>query len=232
MQQLQLDIWSDIACPWCWVGKRHLEAALEVFEHRDSVDVTWHAFELDPTSKRSATEVDYAERLGRKYGTDRAGGQAMIDRMTNTAAAEGLTMNFEHIKPGNTFDAHRLVHLALTVGKQDAMKERLFAAYLEQGEAIDEVATLVKLAVEVGLDEATVMKTLKSEAFAEDVREDERNAQRLGVRGVPFFVVDGKLAFSGAQPSEVIVSVLERGWADRDTPVTASAEACGPAGCS
>lgn len=213
---LAVDIWSDIACPWCWIGKRHLEAALEAFEHADAVNVTWHAFELDPSAPRKPEEgVDYVERLARKYRTNREGAQGMIDRMTSTAASDGLTMRFDHIQPGNTFDAHRLIRLAKEVGKQDAMKERLFAAYLEEGEAIGDVDTLAKLGEEVGLDPARVKAVLDSEELAEEVRADESAAREMGVSGVPFFVIDNHLAFSGAQPADVIVTVLEKAWNER-----------------
>jgi len=232
---MRVDVWSDIACPWCWVGKRRLEAALRAFEHRDAVDVLWHAFELHPGApKQHADGLDYTERLARKYRTDRAGAQAMLDQMTNSAAADGLTMRFYRIKPGNTFDCHRLIHLAHTLGKQDAMKERLFAAYLEEGEPISLPATLSRLGVEVGLDATEVDAMLEGDAYTDDVREDERTAEQLGVHGVPFFVVGHKFGFSGAQPAETILTVLERAWSEREPALEAVSEgsACGPAGCS
>ncbi len=226
MQSLRIDVWSDIACPWCWVGKRRLQAALEAFDHREAVTVTWRAFELDPSAPRQfPDDVDYIARLARKYRTSHTGAEKMVAQMTTTAAADGLTMRFEHIRAGNTFDAHRLLHLAHKEGKQDALKERLFAAYLEQGRAIGEPATLLSLAVEVGLDAATVQAVLDGDSFSDEVRADEETAQQQGIHGVPFFVVDGKLGFSGAQPSDVILSVLKRAWAERSADTTDTAPA-------
>lgn len=240
MKPLPIDIWSDIACPWCWVGKRRLEAALERFEHRDAVKVIWHAFELDPGApKQVSSEVDYVERLARKYGTDRGGAQRMIDTMTKAAAEDGLTMRFDHIQPGNTFDAHRLVHFAKGVDKQDAMKERLLCAYLEEGALMSDWGTLARLGAEIGLDEGDVTEMLAGDAFADEVRDEERAAGQLGIHGVPFFIVGGRLAFSGAQPRETILQVLERAWAEREdedeaedrADEMAEGSACTPAGC-
>ena len=207
---MRIDIWSDIACPWCWVGKRRLEEALARFEE-EGVEVCFRSYELNRDApKAPASDIDYAERLARKYGTDRAGGQAMIDRMTDTAAEDGLTMRFDHIKPTNTFDAHRLIHLAHARGKQDAMKERLFKAYLEDGLAIGDRKTLSELGQQVGLDGAEVDDVLEGDRYGEEVRADEKQAMRLGINGVPFFVVNGELGFSGAQPVDVIVAVLNQ----------------------
>ncbi|HEX6240937.1 MAG TPA: DsbA family oxidoreductase, partial [Polyangiales bacterium] len=143
-EPLRIDIWSDIACPWCYVGKRRLEAALKQFPA--PVAVTWHSFQLDPSAPRTLpASPPYAERLARKYGVPPAQGQAMITRMVQTAAEDGLAMDFERIQPGNTFDAHRLLHLAKLRGRQDALEERLFAAYLCEGQAIGEPEVLLRL---------------------------------------------------------------------------------------
>ncbi|HEX8114772.1 MAG TPA: DsbA family oxidoreductase, partial [Kofleriaceae bacterium] len=194
MAKLRIDIWSDIACPWCYVGKRRLEQALARFSHRDDVEVVWRAFELDPSAPRVRdTRQSYAERLARKYGTTPAQAQAMIDRMVDTAAGDGLALRFDHIRPGNTFDAHRLLHLAHERGVQDALKERLLRAYLTEGQVIGEPDVLAPLAREVGLDEREVADLLAGDRCAAEVRQDEALARELGITGVPFFVLAGRL---------------------------------------
>lgn len=236
--ELTIDVWSDIACPWCWVGKRRMEAALAQFVHRDAVTVRWRAFELD-ASAPPAPEVGapYAPRLARKYGMPIAQAEAAIARLTDVAAADGLAMRFDHIRPGNTFDGHRLVHFAHEHGLEDAMKERLFRAYLSEGLSMSDRATLVRLAVEVGLDEAAARAALESDAFSKDVRGDEAEASEIGVRGVPFFVIGSKYAVSGAQPSDLILGALEKAWSELPKGIedvgdaSSDGVACGPAGC-
>jgi predicted DsbA family dithiol-disulfide isomerase len=233
MPELRIDIWSDIACPWCYVGKRRLEAALAAFEHRDAVTVIWRAFELDPAAPRSIDPaISYAARLARKYGSSVAQAEEMIRRMTETAAADGLEFHFERIRPGNTFDAHRLLHLAGERGKQDALKERLFRAYLGEGEPIGEPAALARLAAEVGLDPTEVQAVLAGDAHADAVRADEETARRLGIRGVPFFVLAGRYAVSGAQPAAALRDVLATAWADVQHADVAEGAVCGPDGCA
>jgi predicted DsbA family dithiol-disulfide isomerase len=228
---MHVEIWSDIACPWCYVGKRRFEAALAAFEHRDEVTVTWRSFELDPEAPRERP-VDGATHLAEKYGTSREQAVAMQQRMTDVAAEEGLAFRFDIARAGNTFDAHRLIHLAAAHGMQDAMKERLMAAYLTEGEPIGDPATLEKLAVAAGLPEDEVRDVLAGDRFAADVREDETTAAQFGIHAVPFFVVDRALGASGAQPSEVFGELLRRGWeARRPIPVVTGGEACGPDGC-
>src|SRR5262245_12726352 len=174
MAKLRIDIWSDIACPWCYVGKRRLEGALANFAHRAEVEIAWRAFELDPSAPRVRdTEQSYAERLARKYGTTPAQGQAMIDRMVATAAADGIEMRFDHIRPGNTFDAHRLLHLAHERGCQDALKERMLRAYMTEGQAIGDPEALLVLAREAGLDEREARELLDGDRYAAEVRTDE-----------------------------------------------------------
>lgn len=233
MPELRIDVWSDIACPWCYVGKRRLEAALAAFPERDAVTLIWHAFELDPAAPRSLDpSQSYAARLARKYGSSVAQAELMIRRMTETAAADGLDFHFETIRPGNTFDAHRLLHLALLRGKQDALKERLFRAYLTEGEPIGEPAALARLAADVGLDPVEVQQVLAGDAHADAVRADEETARRLGIRGVPFFVLAGRYAVSGAQPSDVLLGALRTAWDAAQQPEDAAEGAvCGPDGC-
>ncbi|WP_437735670.1 DsbA family oxidoreductase [Sorangium sp. So ce1335] len=236
MKKLRIDIWSDIACPWCYVGKRRLEAALARFPHRDAVEIAWRAFELDPTAKRVLdAEVSYAARLARKYGTSVARAEGMIRQMTDVAAADGLDFHFEKVRPGNTFDAHRVLHLAAERGVQDAVKERLLRAYMTEGEAIGEPEVLARLAGEAGLDPAEVRAALAGDAFAAEVRADEAEARAIGVTGVPFFAFGGRYGVSGAQPAEALLGVLQRAWdeaADEPDPAFAEGAACGPDGCA
>ncbi|WP_437726260.1 DsbA family oxidoreductase [Sorangium sp. So ce861] len=235
-KKLRVDVWSDIACPWCYVGKRRLEAALARFPYRDAVEVVWRAFELDPSAKRVlGAEVSYAERLARKYGASVAKAEAMIRQMTEVAAADGLAFHFEKVRPGNTFDAHRVLHLAAERGAQGAVKERLLRAYMTEGEAIGEPEVLARLAGEVGLDPAEVREALAGDAFAAEVRADEAEARAIGVTGVPFFAFGGRYGVSGAQPAEALLGVLQRAWdeaAGEPDPAFAEGAACGPDGCA
>ena len=228
---MNVEIWSDIACPWCYVGKRRLEAALAGFEHRDDVTVTWRSFELDPVAPRERA-VDGATHLAEKYGTSVEQARAMQQRMTDTAAADGLDFRFDLARAGNTFDAHRLVHLAAAHGRQDAMEERLMRAYLTEGELMSDHATLERLATEVGLPADEVRDMLATDRFAAGVRDDERTATSFGITAVPFFVVDRRIGAAGAQPAEVLGELLRRAWADRPAiPVVAGGDTCGIDGC-
>ena len=231
MEAVHVEIWSDIACPWCYVGKRRFEAALAEFEHRDEVRVTWRSFELDPSAPRER-EGDRAAHLAEKYGTTRERADEMHRHMTDVAAKDGLEFRFDIARDGNTFDAHRLLHLAAAHGAQDALKERLFRAHFTEGELPADHETLERLAVEVGLPADEVREVLATDRYATDVRADESTATALGITAVPFFVVDRAIGAVGAQPSEVLRELLEEGWEQR-SPVTVAAdgEACGPDGC-
>jgi len=231
---MDVDIWSDIACPWCYVGKRRLEAALESFEHRDEVQVRWHSFELDPSAP-AERPGEIAANLAAKYGASHEQALAMLGQMTDTAAADGLEFHFDRARSGNTFDGHRLIHLALEHGRQDAMKERLMRAYLTEGELISDHATLRRLALEVGLGEDAVDELLAGERFADEVRSDEYTASRLGITAVPFFVVDRSLGAAGAQSPDYLLAMLRQGWeAQARAPITVAAgagEHCDIDGC-
>lgn len=228
---MDIEIWSDIACPWCYVGKRRFEAALEQFEHRDDVRVTWRSFELDPAAP-AEREGDRATRLAEKYGMTVERAREMERHMTQTAAGEGLDFRFDIARSGATFDAHRLVHLAHEHDRQDAMKERLLRAYFTEGELMSDHETLVRLAVEVGLDGDEVRQMLTTDGYADEVREDERTAARFGISAVPTFVVDRALGASGAHPPEALLGLIREGWTRRTpAPVIAGGEACGPDGC-
>jgi predicted DsbA family dithiol-disulfide isomerase len=208
---MEVEIWSDVACPWCYIGKRRFEAALSQFEHGDEVQVTWRSFELDGEAPHERTG-DRAEHLAKKYGMTVAQAREAEQRLTDAAAGEGLGFRFEVARSGNTFDAHRLVHLAEEHDLQDAIKERLLKAYFTEGELMSDHDTLARLAVEVGLDEQEVRETLASDRFAQEVRDDERTAGELGISAVPAFVVDRKLGTSGAQPPEALLQFLREGW--------------------
>jgi predicted DsbA family dithiol-disulfide isomerase len=224
---MNVEIWSDIACPWCYVGKRRFEAALAEFEHQDEVRVTWRSFELDPSAP-AEREGDRAERLAEKYGMTVERAHEMEHSMTETAAGEGLDFRLDLARSGSTFDAHRVVHLAAERGLQDEMKERLLRAYFGEGELMSDPDTLVHLAAEVGLDESDVRQMLASDRFAEEVRDDERTAHGFGISAVPTFVVDRSIGVSGAHPPEALLQLLREAW-ERRAPapaVLAGGEAC------
>jgi predicted DsbA family dithiol-disulfide isomerase len=228
---VDVEIWSDIACPWCYVGKRRFEAALARFEHRGDVRVRWRSFELDPSAPRER-EGDRAARLADKYGMTLEQARAAERQMTDVAAGEGLDFRFDIARSGLTFDGHRMIHVAAEHDLQDAMKERLLRAYFSEGELVGDHDTLVRLATEVGLPEDEARATLSGERFADAVRDDELTAQGLGITAVPTFVVDRALGASGAQPPDQLLDLLRRGWANRaPARVVSGGETCGPDGC-
>jgi predicted DsbA family dithiol-disulfide isomerase len=228
---LRVEIWSDIACPWCYIGKRRFEAALASFEHRGEVRVTWRSFELDPQAPPER-DGDRAAHLAEKYGTTRREAVRMQDTMRDVAAGEGLDFRFDRARAGNTFDAHRLVHHAATHDLQDAMKERLLRAYLSEGELMSDRVVLARLASEVGLAADEARDVLAGDRYAAEVREDERTAASLGISAVPFFVVDRELGAAGAHPAEVLRGLLEQGWTRRSPlSVVAQGKSCGVDGC-
>ena len=235
---MRIDIWSDIACPWCYIGKRRLETALAGFEHRDEVEVVWRAFQLDPGSPAQPDpSVTMAEHLGRKYGGGPDAGQQMIDRMEAVAAEEGLIYRLGQAQRVSTLDAHRLLHAA---GEhQDALKEALLHAYMMEGENIADHETLSRVAASVGLDAEEVARILGSDEHRDAVYADLDQAADYGISGVPFFVLDQKFAISGAQPADVFSRALEQAW-EAAHPVLQMAglgegtqgEVCGPDGCT
>jgi predicted DsbA family dithiol-disulfide isomerase len=234
MAALSIDVWSDIACPWCYVGKRRLEAALAGLASPDAIEVTWHAFELNPASPRNvASDLSYAARLAKKYGLTEEQAERRIAQLVAIAREDGLDFRFDLIRPGNTFDAHRLVHFAKERGRQDAMKEQLLRGYLSEGKAIGEPSVLAELASGAGFDADEVSSVLASDSYASAVRADEAEARELGIQGVPFFVFDGRYALSGAQPANVFSQVLERVLSEREASQEFSEGAvCGPEGCA
>ncbi len=210
-EPVRIDIWSDVVCPWCYIGKRRLERALADFEHRDQVEVHWRSFELDPHAP-AVREGDPAGRLARKYGISVDQAQAASERLSALAAGEGLQYRLQTARSGNSFNAHRLLHLAEERGRQDQLKERLLAAYLCEGLAIGDTNVLLTQAVSVGLDPTEVREVLESDAYAEDVRADEADAAEREINGVPFFLVGGRFGIPGAQEVDTLVAVLRRAW--------------------
>jgi len=231
-QPLMVDIWSDVVCPWCAIGKANLDAALAGFEHADEVEIVWHSYELDPNAP-AVRSGDYVGMLSKKYGVPFDQAQAMIDRMTTTGAECGVEFRFDRVQPGNTFDAHRMIHLGGLRGIQTEVKERFLRGYLAEGEAIGLPEVVERLAIDSGLDPDEVAAVLRTDAFADEVRIDEATAASMQVTGVPFFVIDRRLAVAGAQPSHVLLQVLERAWAERELALdtVAEGEVCGPEGC-
>lgn len=210
---MKVEIWSDVVCPWCYIGKRRFASALAQFEHRDQIEIIWRSYQLDPSASRTV-EKTVTEMLAEKYGVSQKQAAAMHDRVSGIAAQEGLEYHLEQARHCNTFDAHRLIHLAAAHHLQDEMEERLFHAYFTEGAALGETETLVKLAVDVGLDADEARTVLTSDTYANEVRADAQRARRLGIQGVPFFAIDETYGVSGAQPSEVIREVLLEAWTE------------------
>ena len=233
---MRIEIWSDVVCPWCYIGKRRRETALADFEHADAVEIVWRSFQLDPGAPREPVET-VAESLGRKYGGGAEGGKQMIDRVEAVAAEEGMVWRHHDSLRVGTMDAHRLLHLALHDGGprlQGELKEALLAAYFVQARNVADPGELRAIAVDAGLDAGAVDRVLGSQEYADEVWADISQAQAYGATGVPFFVIDQKFGVSGAQPADTLRQVLDRAWVER-TPrvqVLAGGEECGPEGCA
>ncbi|MGZ4760146.1 MAG: DsbA family oxidoreductase [Acidimicrobiales bacterium] len=214
---MKVEIWSDVVCPWCAIGKRRFERALSRFDHADEVEVVLRSFELDPTAPRSR-DTDLVGHLAAKYGMSREQAAASQDRLTELAEIEGLEFRFDRARPGNTFDAHRLLHLAAARDLQADVAQALFTAYFRDGQAIGEPEVLARIAVGAGLDAAEVDEVLASDAYAVDVRADEDEAHALGVSGVPFFVIDRRYGVSGAQAPDLLLELLDKAWDEATVP--------------
>jgi predicted DsbA family dithiol-disulfide isomerase len=207
---MRVDIWSDVICPWCYLGKARFSDALGSFAHRDEVEVVYRSFELDPAYPKDSTETTFA-MLSRKYGMSPSDARAAESRIAGLAAAEGL--GFAPERPvGNTFDLHRVLHLGLAKGVQPELVSALDQAYFGQGRDVFDHAALSGIAVGAGLDAALADSVIDSDAYTDEVRQDEQLAQQLGITGVPFFVFDMALAVSGAQSTEVLTSALQQAW--------------------
>ena len=229
---MKVEIWSDVVCPFCYIGKRKFENALREFAHRDDVTVVWRSFELTPDFQPIPGE-NIHESLAKKKGVSVEEGRKMNSYMTNVASEVGLSYDFDRAVPANTFLAHQLIHLGAHHGRQDATKERLMSAYYTEGQNIGDLDTLVKLGAEIGLHATEVREALTAGTYAEAVRLDEYHAQQINVRGVPFFVFADKYAVSGAQPTELFTEVLEKVWSETMPAPTVIADraTCGPEGC-
>ncbi|HRE49679.1 MAG TPA: DsbA family oxidoreductase [Aggregatilineales bacterium] len=233
---MKIEIWSDIACPWCYVGRRRLEAALADFDARDQVEIVWRSFQLDPNAPRQSTKT-LTEVLAKKYGISHQQAEGMQRRVTDVAAEEGLIFHMERTQSVNSFDAHRVLHMAAEIGRQSAMKERLQTAYFTDGLSVADHETLVQLARKIGLDGAAVGAMLNTGTYAAAVRGDISRARDMGVQSVPFFLFDEKYAISGAQPVEVFTRALSLAWADAPKPIqmvgeSADVDCCDDEACA
>ncbi|MBB3110815.1 putative DsbA family dithiol-disulfide isomerase [Paenibacillus phyllosphaerae] len=211
---MQVEVWSDVACPFCYIGKRRFETALQEFAHNENVEVVYRSFELDPNAPKQVP-YDAHDMLSKKYGMSRQEAINMNQNVTQQAAAEGVTFNIDDMKLTNTFDAHRLSHFADQYGKRTAVTELLFRAYFTDSVNVSDHETLANLAAEAGLDREAALAMLASDQFTAQVRSEEEEGSRLGIRGVPFYVINRKYAVSGAQPGGVFLNALGQAWEDQ-----------------
>ena len=213
---MMVEIWSDVVCPWCAIGRSRLDAALADFAHADGVEVVLRSFELDPSAPVGGSQP-MVEVLAEKYGVARDEAAGMMARTEGLAADEGLVMHMATTLHSNTVDAHRLLHLALATGGPDLqarLNADLVAAHFERGEDVGDHAVLRRTAVEAGLDAAAVDDVLSSDRYAAEVAADVQQARAYGATGVPFFVVDGRYGISGAQPTELFAQALAQAWSE------------------
>ncbi len=223
---IRIDVWSDIACPWCYIGKRNLEKGLAAVAAEDdppAVEVTYHSYELSPDTPVDfdGDEIDF---LSGHKGMPREQVEQMLDRVTQVAAEAGLEYHFERVRHTNTVKAHELLHAAKAAGRQHEMAERLMSAYFVEGAHVGRIDGLVDLAAEVGLDRDEIRQALESEQYLPAVREDQAQAQSYGITGVPFFVIDGKYGVSGAQPADAFAQITRQVWAERTPAAVATAD--------
>ena len=216
---MRVDIWSDIVCPWCYIGKRRFERALAAFPERQNVQIVLRSYQLEPDAPRGSTSPRRA-RLKRKYGWSDEQADAMDARMVETARGEGLEYHLAGGVTGNTFDAHQVLHLARDRGLQDPLAERLFGAHFTEQRSIFDRDSLVALAAEAGLDAGEVRRALEQEEYAVAVRADVEEARAIGANGVPFFVLANRYGVSGAQPAEFFATALARAWEDTQPRAT------------
>ncbi|PVW06544.1 disulfide bond formation protein DsbA [Microbacterium sp. Gd 4-13] len=223
---IKIDVWSDIACPWCYIGKRNLESGLAAASTDDDapvVEVVFHSYELAPDTPVDfdGGETDY---LAHHKGIPAEQAREMLDRVTGVAAAAGLEYRFDTLKHTNTVKAHQLLHFAKAEGRQPDLTERLMSAYFTEGRHLGRDDVLVALAADAGLDPDAARDALVSERYLDDVRADQAQAQAYGITGVPFFVIDGKYGVSGAQPAEAFAQIARQVWDERRQASTAEAE--------
>jgi predicted DsbA family dithiol-disulfide isomerase len=217
MVLMHIDIWSDVVCPWCYLGKRRLERALDEFEHRGEVSIAHRSFQLDPSRPKHVT-MSRRQMLMAKYHLTEDQVAEMDGKMERTAARDGLIYRLSpEGVTGNTLDAHRLLHFAKARGREEAMLDRLYRAYFSEQRSVFDTDSLVELAKDAGLDASEAREVLNGDAYSEDVDADIKEARLLGVSGVPFFVIDDRYGVSGAQPVDVFRQVLAHAWANRVT---------------
>jgi len=227
-QKMTVEIWSDLICPWCSIGLARFDKALAAFPHKESVEVVHRAFRLAPGAKTEPV----SEVIPRKYGLPPSQASTMFDRVEEAARGEGLEFHLARNLHGDTKDGHRLVQYAATVGKQREVVERFYRAYFTEGISLFDLANLLDLAVEAGLEREAAHGILESDAYGEVVEADQRAVQGYGVSGVPFFVVGGRYGISGAQETRVFAQALGQAWDESAALVDAKqADACGPDGC-
>ncbi|RTR27848.1 DsbA family oxidoreductase [Robertmurraya yapensis] len=213
---MKIEVWSDYVCPFCYIGKRRLEMAIEQFPHQDQVEVEFKSFQLDPNTAKY-TEQSIYEALAAKFGTSEAQVREMNKGMIAQAAEIGLTYNYDNMKPTNTFDAHRLAKFAKTVGKEKDLTENLLHGYFTESKNVGDLETLADIAEASGIDRAQALEILNDEkAFAVDVNNDQIIAQQFRITGVPFFIINQKYAISGAQPLETFTNALEKVWEEEN----------------
>jgi len=209
--KLKIQIWSDIMCPFCYIGKRRIEEALNRFEHKEAVEIEWKSFELD-ASFIPSPEDNVIVHLAEKYRKDTDWAQTMVDNMTQNAKTAGLDFYFEKAVLANSHNAHRLLHLSKKYQLANELEELLFKAYLTEGKDLNNLNTLSELGIEVGLEAGAIAHVLHSDKYSKEVKEDIEMARRIGVQGVPFYVLDNKYAISGAQPANIFLENLEKAW--------------------
>ncbi|MGK6351403.1 DsbA family oxidoreductase [Parapedobacter sp. DT-150] len=233
---MKIEIWSDIVCPFCYIGKHNFETALQQFDGQQAVEVEWKSFQLDPDLPKNPTYANTYQYLAERKGLNITQAREMTAGVASTGKKAGVELNFDKAIPANTWDAHRLIHLAQTEGLGSQVKENLFRTHFTEGKNISDIDTLVALGKEAGLDEATITAVLGSDQYAYEVAQDIQEAGNIGVRGVPFFVFDRKYAVSGAQPPEVFLQTLEKAfteWRQANPAVpfdVTEGPACGPDG--
>ncbi|WP_264565802.1 DsbA family protein [Flavobacterium sp. N3904] len=233
---LKIQIWSDVMCPFCYIGKRKIEGALDQFENKKSVVIEWKSFQLDPSFVATPNE-NIVDHLAEKYRRDTDWAQTMIDNMTENAKTSGLDFHFEKAILANSLNAHRLLHLAKKHNLSNELEELLFKAYLTDGKNVNDLNTLESLGLEVGLDKEAIENVLNTDLYANEVQQEQQEAQSLGVTGVPFFVFDNKYAVSGAQPTQVFLKTLQKSWEEGNFETklklqnTTDENSCGIDGC-
>lgn len=226
---MRIDVWSDILCPFCHLGRRHLQLALEQFEHAEEVSVIWHSFQLDPDAP-ARVEVSNVERLAEKYDLSLEEATTSQEQLAADAAEVGLDYQWEKVVSGNSYDAHRLVHLARFQGIEEQVTDRIMRAWASEGASIGDQEVLLDLAVEAGLDEVAVRGVLESDSFGQEVRSDLALAQQIGITSVPTFVLDQKFGVPGAQPVDVMLNAIRYAWEDQGSTAGGGC-GCGGCGC-